>query len=69
MRGPNRSSRRHLVLFVWHQPQRGSVTVHNCIACQCARIFLASASGVSPVSTSPVLLIAGQMPPSALKPW
>ncbi len=41
---------------------------HYCIACQCARIFLVSASGVSPVSTSPALLIADQVPSSALKP-
>jgi hypothetical protein len=32
-----------------------------------ALIFLASASGVSPVNTSPALLIADQVPPSALK--
>jgi hypothetical protein len=43
--------------------------VRHCIACQCARIARFSASGVSPVSTSPALLTADQVPPSALKPW
>jgi hypothetical protein len=41
---------------------------HQCIACQCARIFLVSASAVSPVSTSPALLITDQVPLSTLKP-
>ena len=43
--------------------------VGHCIACQFARMALASASSVAPVSTSPALLMAAQMPPSALKPW
>ena len=60
---------RHLVRLIRHQGQRGPVAEHHCIACQCALIFLVSASGVSPVSTSPALLIADQMPPSAQKPW
>jgi hypothetical protein len=41
---------------------------HHCIACQCARIFLISESGVSPVSTSPALLIADQVPSPTLNP-
>jgi hypothetical protein len=30
---------------------------------------LASWSGVAPVSTSPALVIAHQVPPAAVKPW
>jgi hypothetical protein len=41
---------------------------HHCLACQCARILLVSVSGVSPVSTSPALLIADQVSSSALNP-
>jgi hypothetical protein len=37
------------------------------MACQCALIFWSSSSGVLPVNTSPALLIAHQVPPSALK--
>jgi hypothetical protein len=69
MRGAEPLQPRHLVRPVRYQLQRGPVAGHHCIACQCARIFLVNASGVSPVSTSPALLIADQRPPSALKPW
>ena len=63
------SAPRSLVWLIWRERQRGPVAGHHCIVCQCALIFLVSASGVSPVSTSPALLIADQRPPSALKPW
>ncbi len=69
MRGTELLQPRHLVFFVGDQGQRGPVARHHCIACQCARIFWVSAPGVSPVSTSPALLIADQVPPSAQKPW
>ena len=52
----------------WDQPQRGAVAGHHCIACQCVRIFRPSSSGVVPVRNSPALLIADQVPSSALKP-
>jgi hypothetical protein len=39
------------------------------VACQCARIVRTSSSGVVPVITSPPLLIADQVPSSALNPW
>src|SRR5262249_998764 len=42
---------------------------HPRIACQCAEIARFSASDVPPVSTSPALLIAPQVPPSTVKPW
>lgn len=57
----NRASRGSLIP-VRDEPERGAVAGHHCIACQCARIFLPSSSGVGPVSTSPALPIADQVP-------
>lgn len=51
-----------LLIPVRDEPERGAVAGHHCIACQCARIFLPSSSGVAPVSTSPALPIADQVP-------
>ena len=59
---------RHLIRLVRYEGQRGPVAGFHCIACQCARIALSSASGVPPASTSPALLTAHQVPPLALKP-